>query len=101
MAHFAVGIDLGGTNLKGALVDRSRGIVHQEQIARPAELGPEAVVARIADLARDLASRASDPEVGTGIGAAGAIYVVRNTVTPPPNFPVWDTENVDQASHLQ
>ena len=101
MAHFAVGIDLGGTNLKGALVDRSRGIVHQEQIATPAELGPEAVVARIADLARDLASRASDPVVGIGIGSPGAINWERTTVTRPPNFPGWDTVNVAQAIRLQ
>src|SRR5690625_8026455 len=97
MAHFAVGIDLGGTNLKGALVDRSRGIVHQEQIVTPAELGPEAVVARIADLARDLASRAPDPVVGIGIGSPGAINWERTTVTRPPNFPGWDTVNVAQA----
>ena len=97
MTHYAVGIDLGGTNLKGALVDRSRGIVHQEQVATAAELGPDAVVDRVAQLARDLAVQSPEPIVGVGIGSPGAINWNRTTVTRPPNFPGWDTVNVAEA----
>jgi glucokinase len=91
MSSHAVGIDLGGTNLKGALVHIEEGIVDFTQRRTEADQGPEHVVDRIADLTADLMAQAPSPVVGVGIGSPGAINWDRTTVTRPPNLPGWDT----------
>lgn len=101
MTHpFAVGIDLGGTNVKGALVQRSRGLVYE--VVRPtgAENGPKHVLENIADMVRELASEAPNREIaGIGVGSPGTINWERTTVSCPPNFPGWEV--VDVASALR
>jgi len=91
MSSHAVGIDLGGTNLKGALVHIEEGIVDFTQRRTEADQGPQHVVDRIADLTADLMAQAPSPVVGVGIGSPGAINWDRTTVTRPPNLPGWDT----------
>ena len=46
---FAVGVDLGGTNLKVALVERDAGIVRRTSVETDADDGPDRVLDRIAD----------------------------------------------------
>lgn len=99
MKEFAVGIDLGGTNLKGALVERGTGIVLRESISTPALLGPDVILDRIAKLVEDLASEASSPITGIGIGSPGSINWERTTVSRPPNFASWGI--VDVAAELR
>jgi glucokinase len=91
MSSYAVGIDLGGTNLKAALVHEGEGIVETTQQPTEAEQGPDHVVDRIADLAAALIDRAPGSIAGVGIGSPGAINWDRTTVTRPPNLPGWDT----------
>lgn len=99
MSSHAVGIDLGGTNLKGALVHKEEGIVDLTQRRTEADQGPQHVVDRIADLAADLIAQAPDSVVGVGIGSPGAINWNRTTVTRPPNLPGWET--IDLSAELR
>jgi len=99
MSSHAVGIDLGGTNLKAALVHEDEGIVDLTQRRTEADQGPEHVVTRITELAADLIAQAPDAIVGVGIGSPGAINWDRTTVTRPPNLPGWDT--IDLSAELQ
>ena len=85
----AVGVDLGGTNLKVALVERGAGIVRQATLPSDAEHGPERVLDRIAEGVRQMAAGAE--VVGIGIGSPGAVSLDRSTVVKPPNFPGWET----------
>ncbi len=94
MKQFAVGIDLGGTNLKGALVERESGILHRDAFTTPALVGSDAVLDSIANLVRSLAAQAPEPIVGVGLGSPGAINWDRTTVTRPPNFSGWTVVNV-------
>jgi len=94
MSSHAVGIDLGGTNLKAALVHREEGVVEFIQRHTEADQGPEHVVDRIADLTAELITQAPAPVAGVGIGSPGAINWDRTTVTRPPNLPGWDTINL-------
>ena len=87
--EYAVGVDLGGTNLKVALVERDAGIVRQARLPTDAEHGPEHVLGRIADGIRQVAEGAEI--TGIGIGSPGAVSLDRTTVVKPPNFPGWDT----------
>lgn len=89
---YAVGVDLGGTNIKVALVERTEGIVRQATLDSEASYGPIRVLDRIAEgIERVLTALPERPVVhGIGVGAPGAVSLDRTTVTQPPNFPGWD-----------
>lgn len=95
MPQYAVGIDLGGTNIKAALVEREAGIVRQLSIRTEAAGGPEHVLDRIARVADQVA--AEQPAVGIGIGSPGLIDLDRRRISTPPNLPGWETVEVAAA----
>ncbi|MFB6231907.1 MAG: ROK family protein [Salinibacter sp.] len=98
MKPYAVGVDLGGTNLKGALVDREEGLLERTQYATEADQGPEHVVDRIGAIAEEMVAAAPNSSVaGVGIGAPGAVNWNRTTVSRPPNFPGWETINLQSV----
>ncbi len=94
MRSHAVGIDLGGTNLKAALVHREEGLLETTRRRTDADQGPEHVIEGIATLAEHLIDSAPSPIAGIGIGSPGAINWERTTVTRPPNLPGWDSVNL-------
>lgn len=92
MRTTVVGIDLGGTSIKGGLVSSQKGVLRS--IAEPtmAHNGPSVVLDRIANVITDL-----DPDgviSAVGVGAPGSVNLARTTISGPPNFPGWLTENV-------
>lgn len=98
MHRYTIGIDLGGTNIKGALVERGEGAVTQQQTPTQANEGPEAVLDRIAALIRELWDELEDGTVaGIGIGAPGNIDLDRTTLSHPPNLPGWEVVDVQAA----
>lgn len=99
MARYAVGIDLGGTSVKAALVHREHGVVRHTQRRTGAAHGPAHVLDQIADAARELLGALPPGEAlaGIGLGSPGVISWDRTTVSRPPNFPKWETVNVAQA----
>lgn len=99
MSSYAVGIDLGGTNLKAALVHKEDGLIEITQRRTEADYGPQHVVNRIADLAEHMIDGAPAPVNSIGIGSPGPINWERTTVTRPPNLPGW--ESVDLSAQLQ
>ena len=66
-----IGIDLGGTNIKGALVNEQGEIIRQSACPTHAEQGVEAVTATIADMIRDLAK--GEDIAGVGLGYPGIV----------------------------
>ncbi len=71
MTEYAIGIDLGGTKIAGALVTRDGRIAAEERLPTRREEGVEAVVDRVAACILSLRNRADGPIAGVGIGAAG------------------------------
>lgn len=90
----AIGIDLGGTNIKAALVDKEKGFVHTSSVPTHAEMGKDHVFDRIADSIEDLLSLAKEKPIGIGMGLPGMVSMDRKTVKSPPNLPGWKDENV-------
>ena len=90
--EYAVGVDLGGTNLKVALVERTAGIVRKATLESEASGGPHRVLDRIAQGIERVALAAPERPLvrGIGLGAPGAVSLDRTTVTKPPNLPGWD-----------
>ena len=66
-----IGIDLGGTNIKGALVNEQGEIIRQSTCLTHAERGVEAVTATIADMIHDLAK--GEDIAGVGLGCPGIV----------------------------
>ncbi|HWI54851.1 MAG TPA: ROK family protein, partial [Desulfobacteria bacterium] len=70
----AIGLDLGGTNIKGILLDTDGKIHAKTDIATQAGDGPEAVVRRMGGMVSELekaAKKAGRKAVGVGIGIPG------------------------------
>lgn len=83
------GIDVGGTAIKYGIVDAHGEIVRQGTTPTKAELGVEATVASIVDVAQALC--ASTPRVASlGIGVPGVVHPETYVVQNPPNLPGWD-----------
>lgn len=90
-----VGVDLGGTSIKTALVERDRGIVHESASRTEADQGPAHVLDRIASLVREVSGSVGLERLeGVGIGAPGSINWDRTTVSYPPNLLGWNVVNV-------
>jgi glucokinase len=92
MPVFAVGVDLGGTNIKAGVCDADGRVSAKLSIATEGERGPERVLDRIAEAARSAAERAglrlSDVEA-VGVGAPGTMDFEAGVVTIAPNLPGW------------
>ena len=73
-----IGIDLGGTNIKGALVNEQGEIIRQSACPTHAEQGVETVTATIADMIRDLAK--GEDIAGVGLGCPGIVDDASGTV---------------------
>jgi len=94
----AVGVDLGGTSIKAALVSAESGLVDQRTCETGAHKGPSEVLDRIATLVDELLVSAEGSVVlGAGIGAPGAINWERTTVNYPPNLPGWESIHMGEA----
>lgn len=73
---YYVGIDLGGTFIKGGIVDDLGNIVIEDKTPTESELGADKVAENIADLAKSLMARLglqADDMVGLGMGVPGMI----------------------------
>jgi glucokinase len=85
----ALGVDLGGTNARAALVDPSTGAVVAAHKVAHAERTPEAVVATIATAVRE-AVRVAGVDLGSlaaaGVGVAGQCLGRTGTVINAPNL---------------
>lgn len=84
-----LGIDIGGTNTKLALVNKAGRVVARKMIATSAGAGPESLFDRVADVLPSLLG--SDTELaGAGIGCAGLIDAGSGMLRSSPNLPGWE-----------
>jgi glucokinase len=86
-------MDLGGTKILAAVVDEKGEIVTEAKQKTRAEKGPDTVIGRIAETARQAARQAGldwSEVKGIGIGAPGPMNPKTGVVYNPPNLPGWD-----------
>ena len=72
--QFVIGIDVGGTGLKGSVIDRLGTLLTKEQRPTQRERGPEAVIKSILDFADDLAKEVQS-RLGAGRVVAAGVAV--------------------------
>ena len=81
----AIGIDLGGTQLRAALVDRNGGIVGRAAVATDVAGGPQRVIEQIRRLCGEIDVAGRRAEIaGVGVSAPGPL----------------DSEDGDRHRHL-
>jgi glucokinase len=92
MAKVIVGVDLGGTNLKVAVVTEDRELLHKDSVPTLAEEGPDAVLGRIEQATRDALAAAGhtlEDTLAVGVGIPGPMNWQSGVVYSPPNLPGW------------
>lgn len=92
MREFAIGVDVGGTNLRVAAIDLHGQIVERIRLATDVQSGRDAVLHEMVTAVTELRARHSCEErlVGIGFGVPGLIYLEEGKVRESPNLPGWE-----------
>ncbi len=92
MQRAAIGVDLGGTNLRFGLVREDKKIISRRRTGTMATEGVEIVIERLTSGIQTLAMRAESlglEVAGIGIGVPGIISAREGVVRLSPNLPGW------------
>lgn len=101
-ASVAIGIDLGGTNIKAAVVDQTGCIVKRKVRPTPSDRSVARIVDEIVQLTHELCNESSiNPSevAGIGIGSPGPLDIKKGIVLQTVNFPEF--RNVPLRDLLQ
>lgn len=85
----AIGVDLGGTNIKIGIVSSNGKILKRISVKTEAHQGHEKVIENIKSGIKDILKNNKQKIKGIGIGCPGVINVKKGTVENPPNIPGW------------
>ena len=97
--EYAVGLDLGGTNMVCAVVSSGGRIVFRKKIPTLAGRGRSALLSRMSALSQDCVAQSgvSPGKIkGLGIGAAGVIDHTKGIVRISPNLPELTSVNISE-----
>jgi len=97
-----IAVDLGGTNIRAAIVSESGELRFRLAIPTDAERGPRAVIERIGQLVQSIATEADLPgDVPVGVASPGPLNPRTGIVHYTPNLPGWrDVPLVERLSGL-
>lgn len=102
MSKVVVGIDLGGTFVKTALVSDEKKVIAKDSRPTQAEGGPSMVIDVMTQAVRDLAAKAGinlREVLAVGVGAPGPLNWQEGVVFTLPNLPGW--KNVPLAETMR
>jgi len=91
MPTYAIGVDLGGTNLRIAAVDEQGTLLEKTTLGAQVSRGRDFVIGEICDAIRALSLKLHGVGTlkGIGIGVPGIIEMETGTVVQSPNLPDW------------
>ncbi|WP_232735694.1 ROK family protein [Alteribacter populi] len=92
-----IGIDLGGTSVRVALVDEAGAILTQEKTATESEKGVEAFLEKVAGMVERVIGEEEVSEIG--LGSPGPLNPFDGVILDPPNLVGW--ENVKLKALLE
>ena len=87
---FAIGVDIGGTNIKLGIISDTGKIVKKALVETKGESGPDVVVSQIKKGISELLLKNDKKVIGIGIGCAGTVNQKKGTVENPPNLSNWE-----------
>ena len=91
---YALGVDIGGTNIKLGIVSNKGKIIFHSMVATNREGGPDEVISQLKMGIKKTLSNNQFHIEGIGIGAAGSVSSKNGTVSNPPNIPGWGVVNI-------
>lgn len=86
---YGIGIDLGGTNLRGGLWEDSKGLYGRLQRPSGAGREPNLIIEDLVDFVHDMEGKAGSQADAIGVGVPGIIDHERGVVAQSPHFPKW------------
>ena len=94
----AVGIDVGGTSIKGATIRDNGEILDRFSMPMDKTAAPEVTIGQVCDLVNDVLKnhQYNDKVVGIGIGIPGSFNKETGVVTNCANLPTWKGFNLKQ-----
>jgi glucokinase len=90
---YAIGMDLGGTKILAAVISSEGRIVAEAKLKTKPDEGPEAVIGRMEQAARNAVQKAEiewKDVLGMGVGAPGPVDPESGIVYHPPNLAGWN-----------
>lgn len=94
MINCFLGVDIGGTSIKSAIVNEKGKILLENNVSTDANNGPAHVKKRIKECISEIMKKAGKHKImAAGIGSAGLVDDKGN-IRQPPNFPGWKSENI-------
>ncbi|MHB9014242.1 MAG: ROK family protein [Ignavibacteriaceae bacterium] len=91
---YAIGVDLGGTNVKVGIVSQNGKIIKKVSVETKAQGGPEKVIQQIKKSIDEVLNKNELRIHGIGIGSPGTVSTKKGTVEDPPNLPGWGKVNL-------
>lgn len=90
--EYIVGVDIGGTNIRAALLDENRKILEKIKIKNEVDKGPEYNLSKIINyINKDWISKGIK---GIGVGCPGPLNIKSGTILKAPNLRGWNNFNV-------
>jgi glucokinase len=91
MPSFSIGVDLGGTNLRIAAVEKQGSLLEKITLGTRVTLGRDRVINDMCDAIQHLAAKHQDSKTleGIGIGVPGIIDMRTGMIRESPNLPGW------------
>lgn len=86
---YAIGVDLGGTNIKIGIVSDKGKLIKSTSIKTEAEGGPKRVIANMVLAIKDVLTKNKFKIQGIGIGCPGVVCTKAGIVEDAPNLPEW------------
>ena len=86
---FAIGVDLGGTNIKIGIVSEKGKLVKSLSVKTEAEGGPKKVISNIVEGIDEILLKNKLKIQGIGVGCPGVVNTKKGVVENAPNLPGW------------
>jgi glucokinase len=92
--ELAIGVDVGGTNLRAGIVNGDGRILKRESIAVGDDKSAKAVVDIVCGQIAKLMSESPGQVKAVGVGVPGIVDFEKGIVHRSPNFPAWNDANI-------
>ncbi|MCZ7556469.1 MAG: ROK family protein [Bacteroidia bacterium] len=96
-----IGIDIGGTSIKAALIDEARNVLLRSTRPTRAAEALERSLNEIHACIEELVTGAVEPVIGIGVGVPGAVDYRNGIVKEPPNMPAWERVPLADILHAR
>ena len=85
----AIGIDIGGTSIKGAFINEKGQILDRFSLKVNKEASPEETIGQLCDIVNEEMNKGNYEVKGIGVGIPGTLDMDKGVIISSPNLPTW------------